>query len=566
MPLQFPSNPNLNDSYTYGGVTFYYDGKGWNIADSGGASVTVANSKPTTTQLGSLWLDDDSGKMYAYFGGNWAQFAAGGGGGGGGGVAAVYDIVSTSTGYFDLPTGNTAQRPSSPPTGAVRYNSTTGLAEVYTALGWGSFGAQPPIITTVSPASYNGAANTEFTVNGSNFTSDAVVKFLDNNGNTYVASSVTFVNAGTLLARTPQIFTVAQEPLDVQVAQLSGSVTKLDCIDCGGVPTWNTTAGNLGVILHNVALSSNITLSAGDPDSQAVTYSLAPGSSLPTGLVLSSSGVISGNVTLADTYSVNGVTYNFTVLATDASNNSTSRAFSLLKYWVDGFDAFRAADSAARIKTSNPAATNGFYWIKQTGATAYQHYCVFKTQAGTDIDGGPWTVPFVFNIPNSNFSTTASTSFTYFSGLCTGIGISTPGRGMESTRTTTEVYGAWLAAKRAIWEGYTNFVSGKSSAAGGVLTMPMLNSNGEGGTSAHRLVYDTSLSTHIPPNSDGDRCDQNQLFCGWWGVNDVASWTTNNDAVPGPEDWGPTTPTNGSTNTSYGYTGYTPMAVCCIYR
>jgi len=126
MPLQFPSNPNLNDSYTYGGVTFYYDGKGWNIADSGGASVTVANSKPTTTQLGSLWLDDDSGKMYAYFGGNWAQFAAGGGGGGGGGVAAVYDIVSTSTGYFDLPTGNTAQRPSSPPTGAVRYNSTTG--------------------------------------------------------------------------------------------------------------------------------------------------------------------------------------------------------------------------------------------------------------------------------------------------------------------------------------------------------------------------------------------------------------------------------------------------------
>jgi len=570
MPITFPSNPLTGNVYIAGGKTWIYNGRGWVVqanitATSGGASITVSNSAPTSPSSGALWFNSESGDVGVYFGNGWVA-VGGGGSGGGGGSTPVYDVVATSTGYFDLPSGNTAQRPVSPPTGALRYNSTTGFAEVYTAAGWGTFGAQPPAISTVTPSSYNGAANTEFTVNGSNFTSDATVKFLDTNGNIYTASSVTFVNSSTLLARTPQIFTVAQEPLDVQVIQVSGSVIKLDCIDCGGAPTWNTTAGNLGVILHGVALSSNITLSAGDPDSQAVTFSLAPGSSLPTGLTLSSSGIISGNVTLADTYSVNGVTYNFTVLATDASNNSTSRAFSLLKYWVDGFDAFRAAESAAIIKNSNSAATNGFYWIKQTGATAYQHYCVFKTQAGTDIDGGPWTVPFVFNIPNTNFSTTASTSFTYFSTLCSGIGISTPGRGMESTRTTTEVYGAWLAAKRAIWEGYTSFVSGKSSAVGGVLVMPMLNSNGEGGTSAQRLVYNTALSTHIPPNADGDRCDSNQLFCGWWGANDVASWTTNNDSVPGPEDWGPTTPATGSTNTSYGYTGYTPMAVCCIYR
>jgi len=224
------------------------------------------------------------------------------------------------------------------------------------------------------------------------------------------------------------------------------------------------------------------------------------------------------------------------------------------------------AESAAAIAAVKSNATNGFYYIRQTGSVAYLTYCVFTTLSGVAIQGGPWTVPFVFNIPNSNFSTSAATSFAYYQGLCQSIGINTPGRGMESTRTTTEVYGAWLAAKRAIWEGYTNFVSGKSSGSGGVLTMPMLNANGEGGSSAQRLVYNSSLSTHLPPNYDGDACNSNQLFCGWWGSNDIASWATNNDTIPGPEDWGPTTPTTGSTNTTYGYTGFTPQAICCVYK
>jgi hypothetical protein len=43
----------------------------------------------------------------------------------------VSDKVNTSTGYFDLPVGTTAQRPGSPATGMVRYNSTTGNPEWY---------------------------------------------------------------------------------------------------------------------------------------------------------------------------------------------------------------------------------------------------------------------------------------------------------------------------------------------------------------------------------------------------------------------------------------------------
>ena len=108
---------------------------------------------------------------------------------------------------------------------------------------------------------------------------------------------------------------------------------------------------------------------------------------------------------------------------------------------------------------------------------------------------------------------------------------------MESSRTQTEVRGAWLASKRAIWEMDPGMFVGASSGAGGVMIMPMLNINNDGGSSDQRLVYNDS-ATHLPANQDGDACTGNQLFCGWWGANDYTSWATDNDNVPGPEDWG----------------------------
>ena len=51
-------------------------------------------------------------------------------------AANVSDQANTSTGYFALPSGTTAQRPGSPANGMVRYNSTTGFAEIYENSGW----------------------------------------------------------------------------------------------------------------------------------------------------------------------------------------------------------------------------------------------------------------------------------------------------------------------------------------------------------------------------------------------------------------------------------------------
>ena len=45
--------------------------------------------------------------------------------------AAVSDQANTSTGYFDLPAGTTAQRPGSPASGMIRFNTTIGEPEWY---------------------------------------------------------------------------------------------------------------------------------------------------------------------------------------------------------------------------------------------------------------------------------------------------------------------------------------------------------------------------------------------------------------------------------------------------
>jgi len=288
--------------------------------------ITTNSTAATSTSTGALQVTGGAGiggAVYAgsvytnnYFFANGTAFVGGGG-------SAGYDVATSSTGYFDLPSGNTAQRPASPPTGAVRYNSTTGFAEVYIANGWQSFGFLPPSISTVTPSTYTGAAGTTFTINGAGFTSDAIVRFVDNAGTEYTAGTVVYISQSQLTATTPQIFTVAQEPLDVKVMQLSGQITKLDCIDCGGTPNWNTASGSLGTVSDQETVS--LSVSATDPDGSSIIYNIESGS-LPGGVSLnSSSGLLSGNPTdLA-----NSTTYNFTVGATDNAGNKTTRSFSI---------------------------------------------------------------------------------------------------------------------------------------------------------------------------------------------------------------------------------------------
>jgi len=240
-------------------------------------------------------------------------------------VATLKNTTINDTGYLNLPSGTTAQRPDPPTLGAVRYNTSTGYAEVYTANGWATIGIPPPVITSVSPTTYTGVSGSTFTINGSNFTSDVLVSFITNSGTTYAAATTTYVSSVLLTATTAQTFTVANEPLDVRVVQSSGSYTLTDAIDCGGVPSWNTASGSLGLIYDSSRQYATFTVSATDPEGTSVSYSLASGS-LPTNMSLNSStGVISGTTSTV----VSDTTYSFTVRASDTAGNYTDRNFSI---------------------------------------------------------------------------------------------------------------------------------------------------------------------------------------------------------------------------------------------
>jgi hypothetical protein len=86
-------------------------------------------------------------------------------------------------------------------------------------------------------------------------------------------------------------------------------------------PAWVT-----GASLSEIGASDawNISLSAtGDAP---ITYALANGSSLPTGVTLAANGLISGTITSPPE---TDTTYTFTVVATDAQNQDSSRQFSI---------------------------------------------------------------------------------------------------------------------------------------------------------------------------------------------------------------------------------------------
>lgn len=300
---------------------------------------------------------------------------------------AVSDQVNTSTGYFDVPAGTTAQRPVSPNVGMIRYNTTLGFLEQYTEDGWQGI-APPPAITTVSPTTYNGEQGTSFTINGSNFDATVTAKFITNNGTEYTAASVSRISSSQLVITTPQDFTVAQEPLDVKVINGSGLATTIEnIIDCGGTPTWSTSAGTLATYYYPSNTSYSISISATDPDSSAtVSYSVTSGS-LPSGASLNSStGSISGNI---GNPNASSVTTNFDVTATDNAGNSTVRSFNIIRKWQDGSSSEQYATSAAAIKSLTGTTTNGVYWVKASSSAPLQQvYCIMDTA----FAGGGWMI------------------------------------------------------------------------------------------------------------------------------------------------------------------------------
>ena len=301
--------------------------------------------------------------------------------------AEVSDQANTSTGYFDLPAGTTAQRPTTSgvadASGYLRFNTTINLAEFYDGTNWRAIDA-PPTVTSVSPSTVL-AANTTIAITGTNFSSGASVKFIGNDGTEYLSPTVAVNSTTSIDADTPATaLTVANEPYDVKVINSSGLSGVLEnAIDAGSTPTWTTAAGNIGTVYEDVAIGS-LSVVATDADAQAVTISLASGSSLPNGISLSSSGSFTGTPNANGTYSSLGVTHNFDLEATDGVNTAT-RSFNIIRKWYDGTSSGLATTIPYLLDNGITSNLSGVWLENPASGISAQQYNLYYDATNSDL-------------------------------------------------------------------------------------------------------------------------------------------------------------------------------------
>lgn len=175
----------------------------------------------------------------------------------------------------------------------------------------------PKISAITYPNSATAVANTgndTVILTGTGFESGVTVVV---NGN--AAPSVTRANANSLSFTTPALSSTTY-PIYV-VNPDGGTAIFVPGMQVSGKPVWTTTSP-LSSWGASQALSRNLVATS----DSAVSYSLAVGSSLPGGLSLASNGLLSGTLS---SQPGSETTYNFTVVATDAELQTSSKAFSI---------------------------------------------------------------------------------------------------------------------------------------------------------------------------------------------------------------------------------------------
>ena len=245
------------------------------------------------------------------------------------GIDKIQDeVVITGTGGITVPSGTTAERPASPSTGMLRYNTDLNVVEAYNGTVWQTATDLAPEVTSVSPTDFNGEKGTTITVNGNNFALDATVQFKASGGSYEDATTTTILNSNKLTATTPQDYDLTESPVSVKVVQGSGNGEIVDAITMGAAPTWVTASGTLQSV--NAGNSVNTSVSASDDGT--VTYAVTSGA-LPTGVSLNTS---TGSITGTAPSPVNDTTYTFGITATDnVGNTSGERSFNIVVAGTD---------------------------------------------------------------------------------------------------------------------------------------------------------------------------------------------------------------------------------------
>ena len=222
-----------------------------------------------------------------------------------------------------VPFGNNAGRPANPGIGRLYSNGEEKRLELYTSSGWQNIVSETPGVVSVSGSYLESVGSATLDITGTNFTTGAIASVIGTNGVEVNANSTT-VNSIVSVSAVFTGLSNAYEPYDLKITNTSNLFGLLpDALYINANPVWQTSAGSLGTFADNVAVS----VSATATDDSTITYSLASGSTLPSGVTLNSStGLISG--TLPDIAS--NTTYTFTINASDGANPAVPRTFSIV--------------------------------------------------------------------------------------------------------------------------------------------------------------------------------------------------------------------------------------------
>tara|TARA_R110001592_G_scaffold60496_6_gene183962 strand:+ start:140 stop:1603 length:1464 start_codon:yes stop_codon:yes gene_type:complete len=237
-------------------------------------------------------------------------------------IDKITQLVSTSTEGTKLASGTTAQRGST--AGQVRLNTTLGRFEgttdgsAFIALG------TVPSITSFSPSTLSSAGGETVVITGTGFAVGLTTVTL----NGTAPSSIT-VNSTTQI-------TIAGTPAKSAATYTDGMVVTVDGVQAtasfstSGLPAFTTAAGSLGSFQEQTSVG---TLVGG---SDVGTSHVVTTGSLPSGLsIASASGNITGTIGAnTNTASIpeNGtgdVTSTFTITATDAESQTSTRQFTI---------------------------------------------------------------------------------------------------------------------------------------------------------------------------------------------------------------------------------------------
>lgn len=68
MPLNFPSNPANNQTYSFGNQTWYWaNNVGYWQANNSTSTVVISDTTPASPQPGNMWWNSNLGGLYIYY-------------------------------------------------------------------------------------------------------------------------------------------------------------------------------------------------------------------------------------------------------------------------------------------------------------------------------------------------------------------------------------------------------------------------------------------------------------------------------------------------------------------